>query len=103
VANRYLRPHQASSMEIWNLDYRPSQMKAGNHLRILLGGNFRLRSTTDNWASFIDTTATLIAGVYFVDLATDPGQVGTTIEFTMFWLDSQTWRGGSNFAITLVA
>jgi glucoamylase len=103
VADRYLAPHQPSSMEIWNFDYRPSQIKAGNRLRIPLGGNFRLRWTTDNWASFTDTAATPMAGIYFVDLATDPGQVGTTIQFTMFWLDSQTWLGGGNFAIALVA
>jgi hypothetical protein len=78
-------------------------MKAGGRLRIPLGGNFRLRWTTDNWASFTDTAATPMAGIYFVDLATDPGQVGTTIQFTMFWLDSQTWLGGGNFAIALVA
>lgn len=103
VANRYLVPHPPSSLEIWNFDYRPNQMKAGNRLRFLLGGNFRLRWTTDNWASFTDTTATPMVGIYFVDLATDPGQVGETIQFTMFWLDSQTWQGGTNFAITLVA
>ena len=78
-------------------------MKAGNRLRFPLEGNFRLRWPTNNWASFTDTTATPMVGIYFVDLATNPGQVGETIKFTMFWLDSQTWQGGTNFAITLVA
>jgi glucoamylase len=103
VASRYLAPHPPSSLEIWNFDYRPSQMKAGKRLRFLLGGNFRLRWTTDNWASFTDTTATPMVGIYSVDLLTGPGQVGTTIQFTMFWLDSQAWQGGDNFAIAIVA
>lgn len=101
VGNRYLNPHEQLA-RVWNLDYRPSQMKAGGRLRLLLGGNFRLRSTTDNWASFTDTDATTRVGVYFADLETHPEQAGTTIEFTIFWLDSQTWQG-SNFAVTLVA
>jgi glucoamylase len=104
VANRYVASHPPpNSLEIWNFDYRPSQIKAGNRLRFLLGGNFFLRWTTDNWASFTDSQAKQMVGIYFVDLATNAGQVGTTIQFTMFWLDSQTWQGGDNFAITIVA
>jgi glucoamylase len=103
VAKHYLNPHQPSSLEIWNFDYRPSQMKAGNTLRFLLGGNFRLRLTTDNWANFADLPATKMVGIYFVDHKTDPREVGKTIQFTMFWLDSQTWQGGDNFALTIVA
>jgi glucoamylase len=104
VANRYVTSHPPpSSLEIWNFDYRPSQIKASNRLRFLLGGNFFLRWTTDNWASFTDSQAKQMVGIYFVDLATNAGQVGTTIQFTMFWLDSQTWQGGDNFAITIVA
>jgi glucoamylase len=78
-------------------------MKAGKRLRFPLGGNFRLRWTTDNWATFTDTAATPVAGIYYVDISTNPGQVGTTVQFTMFWLDSQTWQGGLNYSITLVA
>jgi glucoamylase len=101
VANRYLAGRAPIPMEIWNLDYRPQQMAAGKRLRIPLGGNFRLRWTTNNWATFTDTDATQTnVGVYYVDIPTSSSQKGTTIEFTILWLDSQTWVG-SNFAIAL--
>lgn len=103
AAKRYLVPHPPSSLEIWNLDYRPQKLKAGKRLRFPLGANFRLRWTSNNWVNFTDTTATPTnVGVYYADIATNPGQAGTTIQFTLFWLDSQTWLGGANQVITLV-
>jgi glucoamylase len=104
VANRFLNPHAPSDMEIWNLDHRPQQMKAGKRLRFPLAAQFRLRWTSNNWANFTDTTATPTkVGIYYVDIPTNPGLAGTTIQFTMFWLDSQTWQGDPNYSIMLVA
>jgi glucoamylase len=111
VASRYLPPagnapswrRPASALEIWNLDHRPQQMKAGKRLRLPLAARFRLRWTINNWANSTDTTAASTAvGIYYVDIPTTLQQAGSTIQFTMFWLDSQTWQGGPNYSIALV-
>jgi glucoamylase len=102
IANRYLIPHAASTMEVLNLSYQPPRMKAGFRLRIPLGGDFRLRWTANNWATFADTDATPILNLWYVDILTVAAQAGSTLEFNIFWKDSQTWRIGDNFRVTLV-
>ena len=95
VANRYLVNHQPSNLEVWNFDRQPLSIKAGLTLRLPLGGNFTLRWSKDNWASFTDTVATATkVGVFYVDLPTQPAQSGGNLNFDIQWLPSQQWVGG---------
>lgn len=108
VAIRYLPPHAASNFEMFNLVYRPSQMKAGYKLRFPLGANFKLRWTAANWNSYTDTDATQLLPslqLYYVDIPTTPAQVGATLKFSIFWKDSNTWLSydaNNTFQVTLI-
>jgi glucoamylase len=99
VAARYLQPHAASLLEVWNLDRQILAMKAGKTLRIPLGGPFRLHFSRDGnaWQD-LDATTTAV-GIYYVDLPTQAGQAGS-LTFTFFWLSSRVWQG-ANFSVAL--
>ncbi len=108
VAARYLAAHAPSTLEIFNLAYRPSRMNAGYTLRFPLGADFKLRWTTNNWSTSTDTDATPLQPslqLYTVDIPTTPAQAGITLKFSIFWKNSQTWQGydqNNTFQVTLI-
>ncbi|HVZ35254.1 MAG TPA: glycoside hydrolase family 15 protein, partial [Polyangiaceae bacterium] len=51
VADRYLKPHAPSPLEIWNFDRQVQVIARGKKLRIPLTSAFRLRWSTDGWAT----------------------------------------------------
>jgi glucoamylase len=107
VANRYnppagQAPYVPSVLEIWNLDRQFPSMPAGKTLRIPLAAPFRLRWSNDNWASWHEITAVSTAvNIYYTDLATTTRQAGSTLTFTLFWLDTLSWQGQPNFSVKL--
>ncbi|MEX3790887.1 glycoside hydrolase family 15 protein [Paraburkholderia sp. BR14374] len=106
VANRYqLQPGQSprapSVIEIWNFARPVPSIPAGATLRITWPSPFRLRCSSDNWATWqdIDATATAV-DIYYVDLVTAAAQAGSSRVFTFFWTSTQTWKG-VNYAVSL--
>lgn len=59
-------------------------------------------SPTPSLRTFHDTQSTAVSavGIYFVDLTTQPSEVGTTITFTFLWNATQN-REGTNFSISI--
>ncbi len=103
VSNRYLVPHPASLLEVWNFDRQILSIKAGKTLRIPLPSAYRLRWTHDGWNTWQDTAVTTTTvGIYYVDIATAANQAGSALSFTFFWLSTQKWEG-SNFTVSLHA
>lgn len=103
VANRYLQPHSPSSLEVWNFDRQPLSIRAGQTLRLPLGGDFMLRWSRDHWATFTDTAATATkAGVFHADVPTHANDAGGSLHFDIQWLPSRQWVGGK-FSVQLTA
>jgi glucoamylase len=101
VADRYRQPHTPSPLEVWNFDRQFLSMKAGKTVRIPLATRFSLHWTHDGGNSWQDTAATATAvGIFYADLPTQAAWAGSALEFTFFWLSSQTWEG-ANFSIGL--
>lgn len=104
----YRKVRAPNTLEIFNLAYRPSQMKAGYTIRFPLGANFKLRWTGNNWSTSTDTDATQLLSslpFYYVDIPTTQAQAGITLKFSIFWKNSQTWQSyddNNTFQVTLV-
>jgi glucoamylase len=85
VAQRYLSGDgQKKKLEVWKLNRRVRFMRPGEMLRVIGQWRFRLRWTSDDWASAQDSPSqTNGLDIDYVDLAefTTPGMV---IEFTFF-------------------
>jgi glucoamylase len=107
VADRYNPPvgqpqYVPSTLEVWNFDRQFPAMQAGKTLRIPLAGQFRLRWTNDNWKTWQDQDAKSTGvGIYFADVPTTTGQVGSSLSFTFLWLPSQQWQGPPNLSVEL--
>jgi glucoamylase len=100
VADRYLKPHAPSPLEIWNFDRQIPAMPRGKRLRITLKTRFRLRWSTDDWATFDDQEAALTGvGIYYQDIPTDTAKAAVVI-FTFYWPDQQHWEG-VNYSVRL--
>jgi glucoamylase len=104
VAERYLSDGAKTKMEVWSPSRPVRFMHAGEFLRVLGGAPFRLRWSADGWVSVNDTgSARTSLEIDYVDLegcATTPGMV---IEFTFFWLATNTWEGRNHGVTVTVA
>jgi glucoamylase len=101
VAARYLSDGAKTKMEVWTPMRAVRRMRAGEFLRVLGRVPFRLRWSADGWVSVNDSSSARTAlDINYVDLkgfATTPGMV---IEFTFYWLASNTWEG-RNYLVTV--
>ncbi|VXC78633.1 Glucan 1,4-a-glucosidase [Burkholderia sp. 8Y] len=99
VAERYQPqpgqpPRVRSDIEVWNFNRPLPAILARTRLRILWNAPFRLRWSTDDWATWQDTeAASTKIGIYYVDPAVQGVLAGSSIAFTFFWTSSQTWEG----------
>lgn len=100
VANRYLQPHAASTLEIWNFDRQIPAIARGRRLRIALPNDFRLHWSADGWNTVNDTQATATeVGIFYADIPTDGATAGPLM-FTFFWTTAQHWEG-ADFSVRL--
>jgi glucoamylase len=95
VAERYsARDGKTKKMEVWMFNRRVRFMRAGEMLRVVGSGRFRLRWTADNWASAHDADSQRTAlDIDHADLADLVTTSGMSIEFTFFWIDAAQWEG----------
>jgi glucoamylase len=100
VADRYLKPHRASPLEVWNFDRQIQAIPLGKTLRIPLPVPFRLHWSPDGWATTRDTMSTVTAvGIHYADIATDHTIAGP-LKFTFYWPGSGRWEG-ADFQVSL--
>jgi glucoamylase len=100
VADRYLKRHAPSPLEVWNFDRQLPSMEKGKTLRIPLRNEFRLRWSPDNWATVNDTDSTRTAiGICYVDIPTSTQTAGPLV-FTFYWIASGEWQG-ANYRVVL--
>jgi glucoamylase len=101
VADRYLKQHKASPLEIWNWNRQIPAIARAKTLRIQSVAKFDLRWSGDGWTTVHDTNATATAvGIYYADIATDQHTTGP-INFTFYWPDAQHWEG-RNYEVNLL-
>jgi glucoamylase len=93
-----------SSHEIWTFRHRTQLVPAGRTLRLILQAPAKVRWTSDGWANSTETE-TASAGfqqLFFVDLPTANLTEGAQVEWTFFWLESNSWEDGENFRAQLI-
>jgi glucoamylase len=96
VAERYLTGAGKNNkkMEVWKFNRRVRFMRPGDVLRIIAEARFRLRWTSDDWASMRDSASQGNAlGIDYIDLLELATTSGMSIEFTFFWIDANRWEG----------
>ncbi len=101
VAERYLGDRtKCKSLEVWKFDRQVQKIKPGDTLRIQATAPFRLRWTVDEWKTFEDSSSiSTNLKIYFIDIPTTVLKLGE-IEFTFFWLESNSWEG-VNYQVTI--
>ena len=99
VADRYLaRAGTHKKMEVWKLNRPVRFMRPGEMLRVIGDGPFRLRWTSDKWASMHESASqSNLLDIDHVDLIDLSTTSGITIEFTFFWIDANRWEGRNYF------
>jgi glucoamylase len=93
VADRYLKPHAASMLEIWNWNRQIPAIPKNKTLRIQSTSNFRLHWSPDGWATVQDTNATATAvSIFYADITAGEHPSGP-LKFTFYWPDAARWEG----------
>jgi glucoamylase len=102
VAQRYLSDAcTKTKMEVWKFNRRVRFMRPGEMLRVICEGRFRMRWTSDGWASAQDSASHANSlNIDYVDLTELVTTSGMVVEFTFFWIDANRWEG-RNFAIAV--
>ena len=94
VAERYLGQRQkCKSLSVWKFNRQVEKIELGYTLRIQATAPFRLHWMQDDWQTVEDTPSSSTAlTIYFVDVTISENKA-TSIEFTFFWSDSNSWEG----------
>jgi len=91
------------SLEIWTFRHRSRRVPSGRGLRIITHAHARIRWSADNWQNEkdLDTTPAGFSDLHFADLPLNQCAVGTAVEWTFFWPESNHWEG-ENFRAYVV-
>ena len=104
VEQRYAKgKHPECQVEVFKVQRRQiSRMPAGKTLRIINGHRFRVRWTTDGWATHQDLESTELG--YLGSYADVPvaEAAAERVIFTLYWPDEDRWEG-KNFEVALEA
>jgi glucoamylase len=93
VADRYLQGKKRRPIEMWKFNRRPRTIRAGALLRVHAEAPFRLRSSTDEWQTAVDTGARATPlGVWYADIDVARDQKAP-VRFTFYWTEAGTWEG----------
>ena len=95
VHDRYVAERVESRHEMWTFRHRTQRIGREKDLRLVLAGPAQVRWTADQWKSADDreTAASGLSALHFVDLPTGELPVGSVIEWTFRWLESDCWEG----------
>jgi glucoamylase len=101
TAKRYSLAEKPSDYTIWAFNHKIRKITHGNTLRLFLPAPARIRWSTDEWATEKEhDTHDSTLGVHVVDLPTRRLKTGTTIHFTIYWLDEERWEG-TDYAVEI--
>ena len=93
VAARYLNKRGRKDLEVWKPTRRVRTMSADKVLRIQAEASFRLRWTSDEWQTFLDSASIATGlGAHFVDIPVS-SQQRMPLRFTFLWTETQRWEG----------
>jgi glucoamylase len=93
VANRYSENQKPTQfLEVWKFNRQICTVKLGYILRVQALAPFCLHWSNDNWQTIhnVNSTATSI-DIEFVDITISSDRP-SSVDFTFFWTDSQTWE-----------
>ncbi|WP_370675593.1 glycoside hydrolase family 15 protein [Pleomorphomonas sp. PLEO] len=94
TSSRYGGKRPAIDYTIWGPNLRGHHITAGHRLTIALTAPALVHWGINGWTNIADTTTVDTGlGLYVVDLPVAELVEGNTIEFTLFWLEQQTWEG----------
>lgn len=102
TTERYSRTERQSKYTIWAFNHKVRKIAHGNTLRLFLSAPACIRWSVDEWVSKKEHhTRDSTLGVHTVDLPTRRLEVGTTIHFTIYWLQEQRWEG-TDYSVEII-
>jgi glucoamylase len=99
---RYVVNPVRSLHEIWNLRHPVRRMSPEKILRVIVTAEATVVWSEDRWANTRTSDAALVGplNLWFVDFPTKNLPVGSVIEFTFFWKDTQRWED-RNYSVSV--
>jgi glucoamylase len=87
---------------MWSARHAIRHLPPGRVLRLIVVADATIVWSADGWASTnrADATAVSALNLWFADLPTADCPDGSTIEFTFFWKDAQSWEG-KNYSVAI--
>jgi len=90
TVRRYSQAEKPSKYTLWAFNHKVRKMAQGNTLRLFLSAPGRVRWSSDEWITEKENkTHDSTLGVHVADLPTRRLKTGTTIRFTIYWLDEE--------------
>jgi glucoamylase len=94
TVQRYLKEHTGSLLAIWRFNHKCQSMPTGMILRVEVLDAAVVHWSSDRWQTSHDVTAKdTDLGVHIADLPTGSLSAGTTLTFTLFWIEKNRWEG----------
>lgn len=94
TTKRYSQDDRPSEYTVWAFNHKIHKMVHGNTLRMSLSAPVRIRWSADEWTTEKEHEShDSTLGVHVLDLPTRRLKAGTTIRFTIYWLDEERWEG----------
>ncbi len=99
---RYVAQPTPSLHEIWTFRHQTRRIPREKTLRLLIGVAATVRWSSDAWKRTHDTEtkSSCLPDLFCADLPTSTLPVGTVIEFTFWWPQSENWEG-RNFEVAI--
>jgi len=101
TVRRYLGESSPAQLVFWKFDFQRRSVPAGLRARLELMSPATVLWTTDDWNT-TDEIQSMDSGlgIHYADLDTAELDSGTRVQFTFFWLESQS-REGRNFSFRI--
>ena len=102
TVKRYSQVEKRTKFTTWAFNHKVRKMQNGNTLRLFLSAPARVIWSSDEWVTQMEhETHDSTFGVHLVDLSTRRLKAGTTIQFTISWLEKERWDG-RNYTVEII-
>jgi glucoamylase len=100
---RYIDGKPPPAPQSWRFTSKITKIGSGRTLRLELLQPARVRWSADNWTTIHDSmTEASGLGTYICDLPSGELRGAAAMQFTFFWVETNTWQG-ANFAVEIAA